>query len=52
MFSAKVVDIVSACLTNLQGCFTAIMAVTLFLFVIAGIANAALLGIERRLQWK
>jgi len=29
-----------------------IMAVTLFLFIIAGIANAALLAIERRLQWK
>jgi NitT/TauT family transport system permease protein len=29
-----------------------IMAVTLFLFVIAGIANAALLAVERRLQWK
>jgi NitT/TauT family transport system permease protein len=29
-----------------------IMAVTLFLFVIAGIANAALLAIEHRLQWK
>ncbi len=28
-----------------------IMAVTLFLFVIAGIANAALLAIEHRLQW-
>ena len=29
-----------------------IMAVTLFLFIIAGIANAALLAIEHRLQWK
>jgi len=29
-----------------------IMAVTLFLFAVAGIANALLLTIERRLQWK
>lgn len=29
-----------------------IMAVTLFLFIIAGIANAALLAVEHRLQWK